>query len=412
MRETLDSLFPRYTCCDPAVPVWCCTPAEGRVTHRFFDTSPISPSGRYLGLTRLPHEDRLPAPGDRCEILLVDLEAGSERVVATSRGWDTQLGAGVQWGRDDTELYYNDMGEDWRPHGVKMDPLTGASMRLDGTVYMVSPDGATVASPDLSKMPLTQAGYGVVAPPEQVIPNRGAPDDDGIFVTHTATGRRELLVSLREIVEQARPALDPQEYAGGDFYGFHVRYTLDGRHLMLVLRWKPQGEGKMKHNAVTMRSDGTDIHVSVPEAEWGKGGHHPNWSPDGEWVTINLRTDGETLRLARAPRDGGAVEVMTDRVLGSGHPSLHPDSIHVLTDAYFYEPMADREGRVPLRWIDLQDGTDTTLLRIDATPSFWGPKRELRIDPHPAWDRTWRWVVFNGAESGTRRVYLADLSGL
>jgi hypothetical protein len=293
-----------------------------------------------------------------------------------------------------------------------MNPLTGATKRLEGCVYMVSPDGGQVASPNLTKMSLTQAGYGVVIPDERRVENHGAAGDDGVFVTDTSSGRGELLVSLEEIVRSIGAPLQGEEYAQGGFYGFHVKYSPDGEYLMLVLRWRPYDGGKKKHDVVTMRSDGSDIHVAVPESEWGKGGHHPNWSPDGEWVTINLRTDGETLRFVRAPRFGGAVEVLTEAVLGSGHPSLHPDGAHILSDAYFYEPMADDAGTVPLRWVDIRDGSDTTLVRIDSTPSFWGDSRELRIDPHPAWDRRWRWVAFNGADRGTRRVYLADLSGL
>ena len=33
----------------------------------------------------------------------------------------------------------------------------------------------------------------------------------------------------------------------------------------------------------------------------------------------------------------------------------------------------------------------------------------LRVDPHPAWDRSWLWLVFNAFVKGTRRVYLADM---
>ena len=50
--------FPRYTDFDPLVPVWCVTPGKGRTIHRFFDSSPFSPSGRYMALFRLPQEDR------------------------------------------------------------------------------------------------------------------------------------------------------------------------------------------------------------------------------------------------------------------------------------------------------------------------------------------------------------------
>lgn len=110
MTSDLSDDFPRYTAFDPLVPVWCVTPNTGRTIHRFFDTSPFSPSGRYLALTRLPFEDRLPQPGDVAEVVRTDLETGEECVVAETQGWDTQLGAQAQWGADDTQLFFNDVG--------------------------------------------------------------------------------------------------------------------------------------------------------------------------------------------------------------------------------------------------------------------------------------------------------------
>ena len=59
-------------------------------------------------------------------------------------------------------------------------------------------------------------------------------------------------------------------------------------------------------------------------------------------------------------------------------------------------------------------GFDTQLffndVDINNDPPYPGPRRELRIDPHPAWDRSYRRIVFNGCHAGVRRVYLADLS--
>ena len=301
MRVDLSEHFPRYTDFNPAVPVWCVTPGIGRAIHRFFDTSPISPSGRYVALTRFPLEDKVPQPGDVAEVLLVDLETGEECVVAESRGWDTQLGVQAQWGVDDSQLFFNDMDTAaWRPFGVVLDPTSGVQRALEGTVYMVSPNGRQTASPCLLRTGATQAGYGVRAPDGYVPVNRGASDQDGVFLTDTETGTCRLLVSLKEIVETATPALDPGEYADGTFFGFHVKWNLQGDRLMFVLRWRPDGGGKMKHNVITMRADGSGVHVAIPESEWGKGGHHPNWCPDGETVMINLKTDGEILRLVKA----------------------------------------------------------------------------------------------------------------
>ncbi len=87
MLPDLSAHSPRYTSFEPSVPVWCVTPNEGRVIHRFFDSSPFSPSGRYIALTRIPREDRYPRPGEVAEVVLVDLETGQERTVAETIGW-------------------------------------------------------------------------------------------------------------------------------------------------------------------------------------------------------------------------------------------------------------------------------------------------------------------------------------
>jgi len=34
---------------------------------------------------------------------------------------------------------------------------------------------------------------------------------------------------------------------------------------------------------------------------------------------------------------------------------------------------------------------------------------EFRVDAHPSWDRSGRFVIFNGTENGTRCVYVIDL---
>jgi Tol biopolymer transport system component len=401
--------LPRYTKHDPKVPVWCVTPKEGRVFHRFFDTSPISPSGRYVALTRIPHEDRLPRPGDVAQVVLVDLETAEERVVAETRGWDTQLGAQAQWGADDTQLFFNDVDPaTWTAFGIVMDPLAGTFRRMEGTVYMVSRDGKWAASPCLLRTSRTQAGYGVIVPPERVPLNKGAADDDGVYLTDVATGRCELLVSFAEIV---KAALDPREYPRGAFYGAHVKWTPKGERLMLVLRWLSDA-GKRKNNVITMKADGTDIRVAIPASQWGKGGHHPDWCPDGEHVMMNLKLDGKTLRLVRARYDGSGLEPMTEAVLGSGHPSLHPNGRHVVTDSYPREKVAFGDGTVPVRLIDIEAGTATNLVRIRTVPPWSGPKNELRVDPHPAWGRDYRLVAFNACPDGTRRVYVADLSGV
>jgi len=142
MLMKVSETFHRYGQYDPMVPVWCVTPEKDRCIHRFFDTSPFSPSGRYMALFRLPYEDHLPEPGDAGEIIVVDLENGEDRVVAVTRAWEAQMGPNLQWGADDNVLLFNNVDtSEWTPYAVKLNPYTGEKIRLGACIYRVSPDG-------------------------------------------------------------------------------------------------------------------------------------------------------------------------------------------------------------------------------------------------------------------------------
>jgi Tol biopolymer transport system component len=417
MPPTLPGTFPAYVDYGPHVPVHCVTPGQTGFIHRYYDSSPFSPSGRYMALTRLPFEDRLPQPGDVAEIFVVDLASGARRQVADTRGWDVQLGAQLQWGADDRSLYFNDLEVGtWRPFGVRLDPQSGERMRLDGTVYSMSPDGRWTASPCLLRTAVTQRGYGVVVPRNRIPANRGASAEDGIYLTSTETGESRLLVSIDRICREALPPLPNARMNKGDFFGFHVKWNPQGTRLMFVLRWLPRSwlpwRRKKSYGlkqVITMDADGANIRVAVPAELWSKGGHHPNWCPDGDHILMNLNPSGDGLRFTRLRHDGSGIEVLAPSVRGSGHPTMHPSGRHIVSDAYTTEPVAFGDGTAPIRLVDLAAATDAALIRIRTEPFAERARGALRVDPHPAWDRTYTRIAFNACPEGRRQVFVADL---
>lgn len=407
-----DALFPRYERHDPLVPVWCVTPGMTGVIHRFYDTCPISPSGRYLALTRFPFEDRLPQPGEAAEVVLVDLADGSARTAAVTRGWDTQLGAQVQWGRDDTELYFNDVDvREWRAFGVRLNPFTGETRAMEGTVYMLSPDGKRAVSPCLQRTGATQPGYGVRVPATHVPRNSGAAADDGVYVTDTESGRSRLLLSFRDIARAAQPPIVTDVYGPGAYYGFHTKWNCRGDKIMFVIRYK-MDQGGFAPMVVTMNADGSCVRTAVPASEWkGKGGNHPNWLPGCDAILMNLKYDGKTMRFVTAGFDGSGYGMLRSDVVGSGHPTMHPDGRWLVTDAYLKESaFARADGTTPIRVVDMACGNEFHAVRIRTQPDYAGPNNELRVDPHPAWCRNHRYIVFNACPEGKRQVFIADLS--
>lgn len=297
----------------------------------------------------------------------------------------------------------------WRPFAWKLDPLSGAREKMEGAVYHASPDGRWLVSANMTTMRRTQPGYGVCIPLDAMRQNVGPSEDDGFYLTDTATGRTRLLASTADILAKADPPVRIDNPARQEIYGFHSKFNPQCDRLMLSLRWFPTaGEPRWNlfqydHAAVrfawmTTGLDGGAFACAVGPEQWEKGGHHATWFPDGKRISMNLNID----------RDG--LHKMLDATPGSGHPTVHSDGRHLLTDAYKGERVAFGDGTIPLRWIDLASGREKVVARINVDTGC--ADGVLRVDPHPAWDRTWRYATFNGFVGGTRRVFIADMRSL
>ncbi len=419
---TMAPPFPRVEAFSGEVPIYCVTPHEGRCIHRFFDTSPISPSGRYLAVFRMPQEERTPRPGERGEILVIDLATGEEHRVATTAGWESQMGANLNWGANDDILIFNDVDtRDWSIHGVKLHWQSARAEFFDQGVYHVSPDGRYAVCADLTAVRRTQTGYGVMIPDERVPEYHGISEKNGIWITDLDTLQTSMLISAAETVERAVPKAEWDDYAHRENYFFHTKWSPKGTHLMFSLRGYAAENAKpfsnmspaMRYDVFTMRPDKSELYDTLPQAVWRNLGHHTNWCPDGEHLSLNLAIDGgAVVKFCFVDRDGGNLHKLCDEPIGSGHPTLHPSGKFLVTDAYEFETLCRPDGCTPLRLIDIHTLRTTVLawLPVAIPQARLRSDVGLRVDPHPAWDRTWRYLVFNAYAQGTRRVYLADMS--
>lgn len=419
----IHSSYPAYKEFSPLVPVWCITHDVPGCTHRFFDSCDISPSGRYLAAFQMPFENRQPNEGEYGNIRIYDLITGENKVIAQSCAWESQLGANINWGATDEELYYNDINtHTWQQYAIKINPISGKKEKLKGTVYHASSDGKWLVSSDLSKMRKTQNGYGLVLPKDKVKRSCGIRDDEGFYLTNTINGNCELFISIKEIVEKAFDKKIQKEMADCEVYGFHSKFNNQGTRLMLSLRWypiKPENSYNIIVNEykdirfawITVSLDKKEVFCAIGPEQFKKGGHHATWCPDGEHISLNLRMNGKDMRFVRVRYDGKKMNEIVKNVKGSGHPTIHPSG-HILTDTYLqkwdYEQYGD--GTVPLRWINIKTGKQSVPIRINVKQPF--SDEALRVDPHPAWDRTWRYIVFNGYMDGGRRVFIADMENM
>ncbi|WP_417248587.1 hypothetical protein [Celeribacter sp.] len=434
--DHLDQNFQRYTDFDPLVPVWKVSIGTKPTIHRFFDTSPLSPSGRYLALTEFETDKRPPEIGESAEVVVIDLKSGGVVFRRKTFGWDTQLGAQVQWGTDDSCLLFNDMDTmTWTPYGVVANIQNGSERHLEFTIYMASHDGREALSPCLRRIANTQPGYGVNVPPEFRPEFKGASTEDGVYRIDLETGAARLWLSVSEILEKLPDHFTNEEAKSGDFYVFHVKWSPDDTLVMIVLR-RRLANGKQKTWLICADRDGKNMYLTLGPEQW-LGGHHPNWCPNSKDIIMNvvlpfrrglmnnltataikilhragfkLLSSPFSLRFVKFRYDGSNFTQLSETFLGSGHPTWNSKKNAILTDAYPHEPMCEGDGSVPIRWITNNGEEEACLVRMPVTTEYVGPQASWRVDPHPAWDRTQSFVVINGAPNGQRSVFLLDMT--
>jgi Tol biopolymer transport system component len=180
---------------------------------------------------------------------------------------------------------------------------------------------------------------------------------------------------------------------------------------MQVFRAVPRNGGRQKLTVFTFNVDGDDIKLAVDHRLWSKGGHHPNWHPDGEHLIMNLRPYGKKLLFCQYRYDGSDFRVLSEKHPGGGHPSITADGQYLVTDAYVNEGVVLPNKEVPIRLLDTRSD-EVEVICYMYTLGREGDlgRGTLRLDPHPAWSRDYKRVCFNGAPEGRRQVFVADLS--
>ena len=246
----------------------------------------------------------------------------------------------------------------------------------------------------------------------------GASETEGIWRTDLKTGEKKLIVSLAQVYELL-PDSDRKRFEGGTFYFFHSKFNQQSSRILQVFRclmpnvgseFGIGGTGVFKPMLVTFRPDGSDLKLALSNEVWGKGGHHPNWHPDGERILMNLKLDYDRIKFCTYRYDGSDFRVLSETVEGSGHPSFHGNGRHIVTDVYPDQDFASSSKEVPIRLVDIESQTEQNLCFVY---TLGMPNANvLRIDPHPAWSRDYTKICFNAAPEGRRQIFVADVEEL
>eukprot|EP01038_Epipyxis_sp_PR26KG_P008987 gene8987-12121_t len=233
--------------------------------HRFFDSSPISPSNSYAAFTSMIDKSKIDVnliESSSAMITLYDmtrinasnnnnngkqLNLSKYEIIDSTLAWDSQVGAHVQWGKSDEQLLYNILIAKnntnfkeimsyssnelhmYRALGVIYNPRKKSKKYLQCPIYHVSNNGLYAASPNLYKIKYTQKGYGINV--DYSTPNSHALKTDGLYVINLSKGTCQLMVSLHDLA-----IIGGLDLHSVPSYGFHVKFSYDNKKILFVMR--------------------------------------------------------------------------------------------------------------------------------------------------------------------------------
>lgn len=413
-------------------PIMQVTPDDGYYLHTFYDVCPWSPSGRYLVLTKLPYQRQKPVWGDTAAVCVVDLKKQAIRTIYYTKAWSFQVGANAQWDHiTDRYVYTNDI-INGQPVCVRIDLESDEITAFSGPKYDVAPDGKSVVSPNLLNMNIHQYGYAVPDPPPGK-PKPFLPEDmsrEGLWKTDLEQRETVLLATIGQFFDAVADS-DRERYNGSIGYLFHSKFNRQNTRILQVFRAQVDGLGR-NASLFTMDTDGKALTQCLSAEKWnqrarlGGSGNHPNWHPDGDQIIMNCIPTWlgyEDMLFCSFDYKGDLFTVLSEKHLGSGHPTMHPSSRYLLADAYPKQTyVVSDNGEIPLRLIDLKYDTETIICTIPTDvgggSNQYLPEDRLtggshhKLDPHPAWNRDYTQICFNGAPEERRQVFIVDIQTL
>jgi len=378
--------------------------------HHFFGyigqckTVPWNASGRYILALQTDFQDRMPGPSDAAEIVLLDVQHDYNPIVIEhTRGWNPQQGTMFYWDplAPETRFFFNDR-----------DPVTGKvfavhydigggppgkrvrEFRFDDTPVGnsgVAQNGGKFLAINYARMARLRPVTGYPETYDWTVDEKH-PENDGIFKVDVASGRKDLLVSFKQL----RDAL-VSKHPNVDDKALFINHTLWSRNDDLIYFYV-RGDFDKKdriNQPYTIRPDGTGL---APLSVFIGG--HPEWAPGHQVIGC-----ADKKQVVYDVDERKIVRTLGDRTIfpnAEGDIALSPDG-QWLANGY-------REGTRSAYVFYRMDGTEVH--NVTAFEQTGYTSGDLRVDPSPCWNRDGTQILFpsltNDADH-SRQLFIATL---
>ncbi len=374
---------------------------NGPLNHFFgyYGVNPWNDDKTHLLSIETTFNDRLPFPGEKANIGLVDMKTGNFAKVSETRAWNMQQGCMLNWNphKPNDEFYYNDIVDN-KLVSVSFNLNSGNKTVQPYSISGITSDGNFAINLDYGRISRLRK---VVSYSGTVDENPGIPhpDNSGVFVFNLKTGERNLVVSYKKVADEIK-RYQP-EIANRDMWIEHAEFNPSGNRLLLLPRtWDDSGK-KLETGMYTVGIDGSELREVIP---YGKDVSHWDWRNDNEIVaTFNYSGTGKSHVLLT---DGEKNYHVLPGLNWDGHCSFNSNGNFMVTDNY--EKGIDMHNSVCL--FDMGTNKNRVIATFDMLEKRF-LNGDTRCDLHPRWSNNSEMVCVDAIDprSTTRQIFVISL---
>lgn len=367
---------------------------EGPLNHFFgyYDKSPWNKSGEFILSLETDIYNSQPQDHDIAKVGIIRVSDGKWVEVASTKAWNWQQGAMLQWYPEDYEnlIIFNDREENSFIARIVSISSKKEVHRLLLPIYAIDPKERYALSLNFARLHRTRPGYGY-AGVEDKWEKDLHPSEDGIYRIDLKTGDYKLIISIEQIymTDTDESMLNVEHWFN------HIQISPNGERFAFLHRWR-RVDGGFWTRLITSNPDGSDIKILsrglVSHYDWKDNSHILAWTrfqnEDAGFFLIEDKT-------------GRYIQVGKGKLTQDGHCSYSPCRTFILTDTY-PDP---RNFRTLILY---RESTDERidLAKFYAPPELIGP---VRCDLHPRWSRDGRYICIDSAHEGDRQLYIIPL---
>lgn len=363
----------------------------------YHDKTPFNSSGnKILAMAVSCDDTSAEAEGTEMEIGYFKFKGGEiveDQFTSLSKTttWCWQQGCMLQWHpvNSDREIIFNKM-VDGKYGSVIFDVEQQKILKkYTEPLYAVSPNGKVAVTLNFARLGRLRPGYGYNFIPDNTC-NDLVPDNDGLFLVDLSSGKKKLLVNLKDLADISGPQIF-------EHYINHATFSNDGSLITFFHLWSlPDGK---KRNLIFYKYNLRTNELSIIEKD--RTVSHYCWRNNFEIFATSCDKAGKWYYTLYNLKHNSKKDLQLP-LYGDGHPMFSPkDKNLIVIDTY-----PDNRSDQHLCILNLESESIIELTALYSPLKYRG---QVRCDLHPRWDREGRCIVVDSAESNMRKMKLITM---